>query len=50
MAFTAYTGLGSAYEGLGENTKAAEHFEKAVRLTEEIRSVSAPISGKPSLT
>ncbi len=40
--FTAYTGLGGAYEGLGENTKAAEHYAKAVRLTEEIRSGLSP--------
>ena len=36
--FTAYTGLGTAYEGLGDNKKAEEYFLKAVNLTEDLRS------------
>jgi len=36
--FTAYTGLGTAYEGMGDNNKAEEYFLKAVNLTEELRS------------
>ena len=36
--FTAYTGLGAAYEGLAEVNKAEEYFLRAVTLTEELRS------------
>ncbi len=36
--FTAYTGLGMAYEGLGDDNKAEENFLKAVNLTEDLRS------------
>ena len=36
--FTAYTGLGTAYEGMGDDNKAEEYFLKAVTLTEDLRS------------
>ncbi len=36
--FTAYTGLGRAYEGLGKDAKAAEYYRKAVDFTEALRS------------
>ena len=36
--FTAYTGLGTAYEGMGDDKKAEEYYLKAVNLTEELRS------------
>ncbi len=36
--FTAYTGLGMAYEGIGDNRSAAEFFKKAVAFTEELRT------------
>ena len=36
--FTAYTGLAMAYEAIGDDEKAEEHFRKAVNLTEELRS------------
>jgi tetratricopeptide (TPR) repeat protein/CHAT domain-containing protein len=36
--FTAYTGLGTVYEGLVDNKKAEECYLKAVNLTEELRS------------
>ena len=36
--FTAYTGLGVACEGMKDDAGAAENYEKAVKLTEEIRS------------
>lgn len=38
LLFAAYTGLGLSYEGLGNDTKAAEYFSKAVNFTEELRS------------
>jgi CHAT domain-containing protein/Tfp pilus assembly protein PilF len=37
--FTAYTGLGTAYEEMGDNNKAEECFLKAVDLTEDLRSI-----------
>ncbi|HMK34411.1 MAG TPA: tetratricopeptide repeat protein [Desulfomonilaceae bacterium] len=36
--FTAYTGLGMAYEGIGDNKKAEEYFLQAIDLTEALRS------------
>ncbi|MEW6348313.1 MAG: tetratricopeptide repeat protein [Thermodesulfobacteriota bacterium] len=36
--FVGHTGLGLAYERLGEFPQAAEHFTKAVELTEDLRS------------
>jgi tetratricopeptide (TPR) repeat protein len=36
--FTAYTGLGLAYDGLQNNEKAAEYFRNAVAYTEELRT------------
>lgn len=36
--FTAYTGLGTAFEGLGENRNAEECYLKAIALTEDLRS------------
>ena len=36
--FTAYTGLGAVCEGLNDNQGAMDNYEKAVKLTEEIRS------------
>jgi len=36
--FVAYTGLGMAYEGLGNDLRAAEYYRKAVDLTEDLRS------------
>jgi len=36
--FAAYTGLGQAYENLGDDTAAEENYRKAVDLTEEVRS------------
>ena len=36
--FTAYTGLGIALEGIGDDKKAEEYYLKAVNLTEELRS------------
>ena len=36
--FTAYTGLGTACEGLGDDNEAEEYFLKAVNLTEDLRS------------
>ncbi|MFH1117476.1 MAG: CHAT domain-containing tetratricopeptide repeat protein [Pseudomonadota bacterium] len=36
--FTAYTGLGAACEGLKDDAGAVEHYENAVKHTEEIRS------------
>jgi tetratricopeptide (TPR) repeat protein len=36
--FTAYSGLGAAFEGLEEHLQASEHYSKAVQLTEELRS------------
>ena len=36
--FTAYTGLGSAYEGIGDNKEAEEYFLQAINLTEALRS------------
>jgi len=36
----AYTGLGTAYEGMGNDPKAAEYFQKAVEFVEELRSSS----------
>ncbi len=41
--FIAYTGLGTAYEGMGDDKKAEDCFEKAVNLTEDLRS-SLPMS------
>jgi tetratricopeptide (TPR) repeat protein len=38
ILFTAYTGIGVACESLNEDASAAEHYEKAVKFTEEIRS------------
>jgi len=35
--FISYTGFGAALEGLKDDPKAAEHFKKAVELTEELR-------------
>ncbi|MGO9116169.1 MAG: tetratricopeptide repeat protein, partial [Desulfomonilaceae bacterium] len=35
--FTAYTGLGFAYEGMSDNNKAMDNFAKAVSLTEDLR-------------
>jgi len=35
--FTAYTGLGLAYEGIDDNAKAVEYFRKAIHQTEELR-------------
>ena len=40
--FTAYTGLGMALEGMGDNAGAAEYFRKAIDLTEDIRSGLSP--------
>ncbi len=36
--FPAYTGLGLAYEGLGDNISAEENYRKAVELSEDLRS------------
>ena len=36
--FTAYTGLGIALEGMGDDNKAEEYYLKAVNLTEDLRS------------
>lgn len=36
--FAAYTGLGMAYEGIGDTRSAAEFFTKAVVFTEELRA------------
>ena len=36
--FTGHTGLGLAFEGGGDLLSAAEHYRKAVKLTEELRS------------
>lgn len=36
--FTAYTGLGTAYEGIRDHNRAEEYFLKAVNLTEDLRS------------
>ncbi len=36
--FVAYTGLGKAYEGVGDNKNAAEYYRKAVEHTEDLRS------------
>ena len=36
--FAAYTGLGLAYEGLGNEVMAGDYFDKAVNLTEELRT------------
>ena len=35
--FTAYTGLGFACEGMGDDNKAEENFAKAISLTEDLR-------------
>ncbi|MFC1836058.1 tetratricopeptide repeat protein [Thermodesulfobacteriota bacterium] len=37
--FTAYTGLGTAHEAMGEDLKAAEYYGKAVTFTEDLRSM-----------
>jgi len=36
--YAGYTGLGMAYEGMGDFSAAAEYYRKAVRHTEELRS------------
>jgi tetratricopeptide (TPR) repeat protein len=36
--FTAYTGLATAYEGMGDDKQAEKYFLKAVYLTEDLRS------------
>ena len=40
--FRSYTGLAKAYEGMDNNPNAAAYYEKAVKLTEEIRSGLLP--------
>jgi tetratricopeptide (TPR) repeat protein len=40
--FAGHTGLGLSYEGLSEYDKAAEHFRKAIELTEQIRDTLTP--------
>ena len=47
--FTAYTGLGKAYEGLEDYKKAEEYYEKGMKLTEEIRSGLLPCREKEFL-
>ena len=42
LRFTAYTGLGRAYEGLTDYPRAERYFELSVSLTEEIRSSLIP--------
>ncbi len=36
--FTACTGLGAVFEGMGEDSKAGEYYSKAVQLIEELRA------------
>ncbi len=36
--FAGYTGLGTAYEGMGNDKEAEEHYLNAVNLTEDLRS------------
>jgi CHAT domain-containing protein/Tfp pilus assembly protein PilF len=40
--FTAYTGLGLAYEGMGKDEDALKYYRSAVQFTEELRSTLAP--------
>jgi len=40
--FTAYTGLGLAYEGMGKDEDALKCYRNAVQLTEELRSTLTP--------
>lgn len=40
--FTAYTGLGLVYEGMNGDKKAAEYFQRAVDLTEGLRTSLTP--------
>jgi tetratricopeptide (TPR) repeat protein len=44
--FTNYTGLATAYEGIKDYPKAEEYYEKAMKLTEEIRSGLLPSERK----
>jgi tetratricopeptide (TPR) repeat protein len=44
--FTAYTGLGKAYEGLEDYKTAEDYYEKGMKLTEEMRSSLLPAERK----
>jgi len=44
--FTAYSGLGMAYEGLEDHRKAEEYYEKGMKFTEELRSMVPPAERK----
>lgn len=40
--FAAYTGLGLAFEGMGNNGRAADYFRRALQLVEDLRSRVPP--------